>query len=680
MGRTDGIVCSIRDDYAFIRCAEHKNDAYMKLFEVFPNELQTDLALNSPELANMETNDPKGSRPQLKVGMHVSFDLSLQLLTNHTGRNRPSQVKESLQARRIQILPEGTVKEKMAVATGVKATIIREDKSQSFVGTIELEESVKVQVYNQRYPYIAKMLDYITAGRYGDEVVFNDVLSERDAKAVILMVDERDELEWRYVPLEGESAEDSHNRKLCISKKADEVVAEKEPVENPTDGDATLKEGTEGAEASQIEIVDIQTEEAPAKEKKSKCERVIKILRTSFTDLSNGSLGVGDIISCDLYLYRNSGQVQVENIDVTERKERGAQKDLIGYVTEVVPSRQFGFITGLDENGSKTGQFFFHFKAVRSGDDETPQDATPTKTKKHITSNVIRKGDEVKFDAEPGKNGKVTATTIQILPPGTLKLPSKVDKSSVCTGYILLEPSHTSLANTPSHMVVHSGPSIDGAGRWDNVGREPKASNISGSNIKEEGVILLLSDPSRLFSQNSQSERKSSLDNSETKENQENEASETPKLVSEDDTTRESLVFTHVRYKTSSLAHRFTTDNPDRPDGPRRGDLVLFGKTKGAKLVKDIRIEKLEAATTVKGVLADINIDENSATFISSDNETKYTISLAEVISCEKSLLKENQEVNGVLHDGKIFGGKSRDQFLMYYISEFFFSYKLLFT
>jgi predicted DNA binding protein len=85
---------------------------------------------------------------------------------------------------------------------------------------------------------------------------------------------------------------------------------------------------------------------------------------------------------------------------------------------------------------------------------------------------------------------------------------------------------------------------------------------------------------------------------------------------------------------------------------------VIFGKTKGAKMVKDIRIEKLDAATTVKGVLIDIKADENSAVFVSSVNNVKYNMALSEVVSCEKSLIKENQEVDGVLHEGKIYGGK----------------------
>jgi len=214
------------------------------------------------------------------------------------------------------------------------------------------------------------------------------------------------------------------------------------------------------------------------------------------------------------------------------------------------------------------------------------------------------------------------------------------------------------LANTPSHIVLHSGPSVDGAGRWDNVGKEEKSTHSSGSNIKEEGVILLLTDPSHVFSPKLHSERKSSIDDFCNDTNHENGSSdEKPKSESDDAAIFQSAVCTHVRYKLSSLAYRGPSNyNENRPDGPRRGDLVYFGKTKGAKCAKDIRIEKLDAATTVKGVLVDIKVDENTAVFVSSDSHTKYSISLSEVVSCEKSLLRENQEVNGVLHDGKIFG------------------------
>eukprot|EP00804_Cyclotella_cryptica_P030093 CCRYP_009514-RC/>CCRYP_009514-RC protein AED:0.12 eAED:0.12 QI:569/1/1/1/1/0.75/4/2402/678 len=85
VGRTEGVVRSIRDDYAFIHCAERNVDAYMKLYEVFPNEMHTDVMMNSPELyAEKIDLTQKGGRIQLEVGMEVSFDLSLQMLSNNS--------------------------------------------------------------------------------------------------------------------------------------------------------------------------------------------------------------------------------------------------------------------------------------------------------------------------------------------------------------------------------------------------------------------------------------------------------------------------------------------------------------------------------------------------------------------------------------------------------------------
>ena len=59
MGRTEGTIRSIHSDYAFITCAERNVDAYVKLFEVFPNELHSGLVKNNPELFKDDTNDCK---------------------------------------------------------------------------------------------------------------------------------------------------------------------------------------------------------------------------------------------------------------------------------------------------------------------------------------------------------------------------------------------------------------------------------------------------------------------------------------------------------------------------------------------------------------------------------------------------------------------------------------------
>ena len=93
---------------------------------------------------------------------------------------------------------------------------------------------------------------------------------------------------------------------------------------------------------------------------------------------------------------------------------------------------------------------------------------------------------------------------------------------------------------------------------------------------------------------------------------------------------------------------------------PGLGDLVSFGETRGARIVKDVRLEKGGAATSAVGILIDIDRDNDSAPlFVSSENDARYEIKLTEVVSCDKSLLKDKEQVDGILHEGKIFGGET---------------------
>jgi len=779
-GRSEGIVRSIHDNYGFVHFAERNVDVYFPLFEVFPPEIQMDLLRNSTDVREedggkeVQNIQNKGGRIHVEVGMEVAFDLSLQMLTNagsgggggragERGRyNKPSrsspaaaQEKESLRARRIQILPKGTVQEKIPIASGLTATMIKEDpKGQPFVGTLELEDSLKVDSNNsqrQRHPLVAKLLDAISEGKYDENdeteegVMFGDVLSEKDAQLIISMVNSREEndLEWSYVivPEEKTNAqgESSCNRKLCIGrKKSDDAALESANNEASDDNkDETLV--NEGGKEESVEKDDVATaieiavaagaaagtrEKSDSPRKKGKKTKIIKALRFdkfSFPDMGIAPIGIGDVVTCDIYQSRQSGAMLVENITVVERKERSAvvvsdgedgknanvaaqRTSLTGFVTEAVPNRQFGFITAVDEQGAKTGEHvFFHFREVESplavgggagsshgdvaqdGSSPAPSSGRSKKPGRSDALAVIRKGDEVKFDiAKPGKNGKVTAMNVSILPRGTLKMIPIINKAdsnkSSCTGYILMEPSHTSFVNTPSHnIVLQSGPSAGGGGgsRWDNV-RSDKSTAFnskSGSNAKGGGVILLLSDPLHLFSPKHKVDSPSETDaaggdtplvedavlenaSSATESNNIEETdTESNDAVKAENTTDSSIVFegTHLLYKPSSIM----ATRGFSAKGPKRGDLVSFGKTRGgAKLIKDIRIEKVGSATSVRGVLTDINKDADTAVFVSSSekNEAKYEIKLTEVVSCDKALLKDKEEVDGILHEGKIFG------------------------
>jgi len=584
--------------------------------------------------------------------------------------------------------------------------VTREDAKQPFVGTIELDEPLRVETETaQRHPLVARLVDGVSGGKYGPRgATFHDVLSDADEQVVISMVNARDDLEWSYVDPENASA-DTNGRRLRITRRKIDGVSDPIPTtpdveasatsecDNATsdDGGGTSKErendgAAEGGASSSEDVTataigaEGRKDAQKKKARKAKTIKSVRFDRSSFPDTSMGSLVAGDVITCDIFLSRRSGTITVENISVVEimdrtavtapdgegGKENSTRRNLTGFVTEVVPSRQFGFITAVDENGFKTGEHaFFHFREVAFGPDEARDGGSQPAGRKKPTKVdvVIGKGEEVKFDVGPGKNGKLNATNIIVFPRGTLKFQSKADTSLSCTGYVLIEPSYTSLANAPSNVVSQSSGPAAGVGRWANV-RDDKSATKSGFSVKE-GVILLLSDPSRLFSPHpdtdhpkemlvSDSEDKSVSNDSAPDEN-------SPTDAENRDAPVKVEVGTHLGYKLSSMAARVfsTGSGASRGDGPKRGDLVSFSKTKGARMVKDIRIEKMGAATSVAGILVDVDKDNDSAIFVSSENDTKYKIKLTEVVSCEISLLKDKEQVDGILHEGKIFGGEN---------------------
>jgi hypothetical protein len=85
--------------------------------------------------------------------------------------------------------------------------------------------------------------------------------------------------------------------------------------------------------------------------------------------------------------------------------------------------------------------------------------------------------------------------------------------------------------------------------------------------------------------------------------------------------------------------------------------MVSFVKAKkGGVGLRDIRIVERGAAMTVRGRLEDISTN-GSATFVAAtDQEETYEVALSEVVSCEASVLKEKESVEGILHGGSIYG------------------------
>lgn len=306
-----------------------------------------------------------------------------------------------------------------------------------------------------------------------------------------------------------------------------------------------------------------------------------------------------------------------------------------------------------------------------------------------------------------------------------------------------------------------TGSPAAGGGRWDNVTRDKGfKSQTSGSNTKEEGVILLITDPGGAFSitfggkkglrsrsnscvsvnegkkqqfrarsgscsvvserfgtdiaekltltaltltlkEGEDSKPANDEDDQQKKANDDNGANDeakestTPPVAAVAEPVVISAIGKHVKYRTSSIASTSSqrgghggSHGSHGAAGPKRGDLVTFvrsGKpgSGGVMMVKDIRSERGGGASSVRGRLSDIcigsngdsngdNSNSNTAIFLVSPSTSsgqgknkkndgggetkKYRIQLSEVVSCNPSLLKEDDQVDGILHEGKVYG------------------------
>lgn len=251
-----------------------------------------------------------------------------------------------------------------------------------------------------------------------------------------------------------------------------------------------------------------------------------------------------------------------------------------------------------------------------------------------------------------------------------------------------MEPSHTSLNHTPAHQSSGflKGKSSESGGRWSKVNLHKIDKPKMESTIKDEGCILLLSDPDKIFKRISSLPAAAAVPTSsadeETGSNRgkdiisgndrsaEESQQRDPRKIEmknevESSVNEEGIGFcnSHVLYRNSSISGGSYGD-----EAPRRGDLVTFGKTRGVSgVVKDLRIIQKAAATMIRGRVEEINIELHQAVFAisSADDEEKayseskrIAFSTREVVSCSPNALRANELVEGILHEGLVYGGK----------------------
>jgi cold shock CspA family protein len=644
VSRAEGTMHTLKEQggYGFISFAERPVDAHFNTYNLMPEELASDL--------RKQLGYP-GDEVKPKVGVGAHFDICAHGTVHSNGRGggnrrRPDvHERENVKAHRILLLPPSAVPMTKILAKGAKGVIKSADMKELYAGFLDIDDDITPMSLEERHPLVAKMIDSFIAesaephGR--QQLVYKDVLSVKDDEVVVemLQIKARGVLTYDHIPVAGM---DPRSGRLIIKR---------------------VKESS----VSQIMDEDVPaTSNARKKKQGNNCpNKAIRFDKASLSGELKEDLppNAGDIITCDVVQNRRTGKIIVQNLKIVERSELGAEGATripsdysnstgLGVVQNIVPKSGFGFISVLDEKAVRQELLFFSLA----------KDNNSKKTQ-------FRKGDEVKFHfgIDP-KTGKPMAQNVELVPIGTI--PSRPSKNA-CRGIILMEPTHTSLSDTPLRK-AHSGDSS--GGRWANTKEVPH--KVQGE-IHENGVILLLEDVSGMFSKKrayqkrtSSGSRDSADDNSVGDAGADNESlgddRSVDSMVSSDGSQTGALL-SHLTYKAGAIAIHGTgaASGIESSTHPKRGDIVSFVKARKGMKVRDVRIEKRKAATFVRGRLENIKVQDTgeatknagSATFIAAtEKEERYDVELRELVSCDAALLKDKQQVEGILHEGEIYG------------------------
>jgi cold shock CspA family protein len=633
--------------YGFIHFAERPIDVHFQTYNLMPEELASDL--------RKQLGYP-GDEVKVEVGVGAQFDICAHG-TVHSGgrgggggasrgrRGSPHE-RENVKAHRILTLPQLAVKMDKVLGKGVKGMVKSADARQLYAGFVDLDEEIKPLTSEERHPLVAQMIDSFieeSSKPHGrQQLVFRDVLSMKDDEVVVEMVQDKGKgvLTYDHIPVAGM---------------------------DPRSGRLIIKRVKEGSEAPAL----LDEEEKANTKMKAGLHPPntnIRFDKSSLSEELKEELppNPGDIIVCDVVQSRRTGKVSIDNFKIVERSKEvpimislngSAQNESpgVGVVQNVVPKSNFGFISVLAEKATRQELLFFSL----SGD-------------KNSRNCLFRKGDEVKFDigVDP-RTGKRMAKNVEIVAKGTI--PSK-PSNNACRGIVLMEPTHTSLSNTPLRK-KSSGESL--GGRWGNTKDDPLKVQAE---IHETGVILLLEDKTGMFSKKRtlrSRKRSGSMDSTDSADEASVDDASTDNDSMDDDRSVESglssdgdhtgAILSHLSYKNGAIAIHGTGSGSgmDASANPRRGDIVTFVKARKGSKVRDIRIESRRAATLVRGRLENVQVQDTGESkknagsarfFAATEKEETYEIDLGEVVSCDSSRLKEKQQVEGILHDGTIYG------------------------
>ena len=638
VGRAEGTIVSLKADYGFINFAERNVDVHFKFSDILPDEMQGAL---------LKQLGCKDKVLPLKAGVGVQFDMSAnESSPGGAGsggrggrRDRGKPTDEKLRAFRCLLVPSSLVKMKIphhSEQTELKGTVKFVERNQLYAGSIDIEEEPTLASPAERHPFVARTINFLLeeSAAAKPKVVYPYILGPKEEEVVVDLAKllGNGTIQVSHIPVPSMS---SHPGRICLTRTELEAPNE------------TKQEESKEAQDESSKLDESSAEKGPTPKK-----IVLRYDKSSFAKaFTEEPPGTGDVVSFKLSTDRRSGKALVRELSIVERNEEENTepseengKEGLGVIREIAKSGQFGFVNVLDESASKVEVLLFH----------VDQEVNPP----------LKKGYEVKFEISKAKKGKTIAKNVTALPKGTI--PSKAS-TSACLGYIMLEPSHTHLSDTPfrkSHSTASTS-SESSISRWSNV---KDKDTVQGSQDMD-GIILLLEDKTGMYGRNAcQPGRIDGGTNDAEVVPAEVAGREVANEMTQKSSPTASLntgvTPIHVPYKTGGVAIHGTgaVSSIDGSSNLRRGDLVSFMKSKNGNTARDIRLVKKQEATMIRGRLE--NLDKcvlpektGTVTFIAAnEGEEKFTVDVSEVVSCDPSVLKERETVEALNLDGKLFG------------------------
>jgi hypothetical protein len=688
-GRAEGTITAIKDTYGFIQYAERPIDVHFKFSHILPDHIQNDIRYYmSRGNASFGTATTTSETLSLEVGTQVQFDLSVPATSNKSTtatsssgnhhHNRSKVDAENMKGQRILFLPSNTFTTSVRLSDTVRGIITQQDAQQPYCGAIKIhwDDSIcsTANLLKQRHPLIVKMLETyleqvsksaspalttsstVAANRIiVPPVEYHDIQSIKEVNTILELIEiiGRGQLTHSFIPQSKKNESNNYGR-LVVKLKDDQVLPE-----NQVDA-VSVKPKSNTAD---------ELEPQRQKEAEVVTTKIVRYDRKSYNNEYRNDVpaSIDDVVECRVVLCRRTGVLRVENMKVVERCSIDVSEmevlasDVNGTIKEMMTN--FGFLTLLDEkfNSKKNEVVIFLLNDVQANGSDKPQ---------------FRKGDPVRFNIRSARNGKRLAVNVSHRLKKSNKNTNQDNDKNICLGVILLEPSLTTLKNTPIRK-ASSNASTEKTSRWD-TGDDNRSKSSSEDIFTDLGCIVLTSDPGSVIARKIQEENSGEVDSRSTSHGDcvpptDIETS----LSSPNEAGSTSGLYQHLRYKASSLSMyqpgAMMTDVA-KSLTPKRGDLVSFVKIKNMPnpnstnhtdvVIREIRLMTKGAASLIRGKLEWLSdnecgntVDDRRARFVCDDDpQTTYDIRASEIVSCDPLLIKDQELVEGILYEGRLFG------------------------